>query len=204
MASKPPAKPSRAATRASGQGAGSTKRPASSMRSEAASALREAKRREREAAKSAANSLRSRRPEPADEGAVVCPFTPEELAEWRRLLLRHRQEISSDISHLERDAFEAENGHIAPNHMAERGSDAEIQDLSLSIADNEHAVLWQIDRALQKIDTGRPLPFGICEYTKRPIPKSRLQLIPWTPLSIEGMHYVEENGLAIEDVLVDG
>lgn len=132
------------------------------------------------------------------------PFPKDELNAWRKVLLGHRAEISQDIQHLEKDAMEAEDGHTTPNHLAERGSDAEMQDMSLGLAGEEQVVLWQIDRALRKIDTATPLPFGLCEHTKQPIPKTRLQLIPWTPVSIEGMNYVEENGLTLEDVLVDG
>jgi DnaK suppressor protein len=137
-------------------------------------------------------------------GKVASPFDRSELAEWRRTLLEHRNEISQDIQHLEQGAMEAEDGHTTPNHIAERGSDAEMQDMSLGLAGEEQIVLWQIDRALRKIDNGIPLPFGLCEHSKQPIPKTRLQLIPWTPVSIEGMNYVEENGLALEDVLIDG
>jgi DnaK suppressor protein len=135
---------------------------------------------------------------------LTSPFAKQELNEWRQLLLEHRVEISSDISHLEQGAMEAEDGHTTPNHIAERGSDAEMQDMSLGLAGEEQIVLWQIDRALRKIDSAVPVPFGLCEHTKQPIPKTRLQLIPWTPVSIEGMNYVEENGLTLEDVLVDG
>lgn len=197
MSDKPPAKSSRAIVRAAGN------KPSAAQSTRAASkpaaATPKATAARKTAAAQTSNGARG-----ASDAELRSPFTAEELAEWRRLLLKHRQEISTDIAHLERDAIEAENGHIAPNHMAERGSDAEIQDLSLGIAGDEHAVLWQIDRALRKIDTGQPLPFGLCEYTKQPIPKARLQLIPWTPLSIEGMQYVEENGLTVQDVLIDG
>ena len=132
------------------------------------------------------------------------PFNVGELREWRQLLLERRAEIATDISHLERDAMEAEDGHTTPNHIAERGSDAEMQDMSLGLAGEEQVVLWQIDRAIRKIDTGEPLAFGVCEHTRQPISKNRLQLIPWTPLSIEGATYAEEQGLSLEDVLVDG
>jgi DnaK suppressor protein len=132
------------------------------------------------------------------------PFNRDELTKWREQLLQRRNEISSDIAGLEKDAMEAEDGHTTPNHIAERGSDADLQDVSLGIAGEEKDVIWQIDRALRKIDQSSPLPFGLCEYTKEPISRNRLQLIPWTPLSIEGANYMEENGLKVEDLLVDG
>jgi DnaK suppressor protein len=132
------------------------------------------------------------------------PFTKDELAKWREQLLQRRNEISSDIAGLEKDAMEAEDGHTTPNHIAERGSDADLQDVSLGIAGEEKDIIWQIDRALRKIDENSPIPFGLCEYTKEAISRNRLQLIPWTPLSIEGANYMEENSMQVEDLLVDG
>ncbi|MBA3709814.1 MAG: hypothetical protein H0W83_13455 [Planctomycetes bacterium] len=132
-----------------------------------------------------------------------CPFNKDELLKWRQILLSRRSEISSDIAGLEKDAMEAEDGHTTPNHIAERGSDADLQDVSLGIAGEEKDIIWQIDRALRKIDKASPIPFGLCEYSKEPISRNRLQLIPWTPLSIEGATHMEQNHLAVEDLLAD-
>lgn len=140
---------------------------------------------------------------PSVATAVAQVFGHDELARWREQLLARRAEIAGDIDALEKDAMEAEDGHTTPNHIAERGSDAELQDVSLNIAGDEKTLIWQIDRALRKIDHNSPLPFGVCEHTRQPIGKSRLQLMPWTPLSIEGATYMEENGLAVEDLLLD-
>jgi len=131
------------------------------------------------------------------------PFSSDDLGKWRQLLLSRRAEISNDIDGLVKDAMEAEDGHTTPNHIAERGSDADLQDMSLGVAGEEKEVLWQIDRALRKIQKSHPLPYGLCEYTKVAIPRTRLQLIPWTPLSIEGATHMEKNNLTIEDVLHD-
>lgn len=130
-----------------------------------------------------------------------CPFSSDELNKWRQLLVVRRSEISGDIKDLVKDAMEAEDGHTTPNHIAERGSDADLQDLSLGVAGDEKELLWQIDRAIRKIDDATPLPFGLCEFTKQPIPKNRLQLIPWTPLSIEGAAQMERDGLTLEDMI---
>jgi RNA polymerase-binding transcription factor DksA len=132
-----------------------------------------------------------------------CPFPPDELAKWRQILMAKRHEVSDDIAGLVKDAMDAEDGHTTPNHIAERGSDADLQDLSLGVAGEEKDVVWQIDRALRKIDAGRPIPYGLCEYTKEPIPRTRLQLIPWTPLSIEGATHMESQSLTLEDLLIE-
>ncbi len=132
-----------------------------------------------------------------------CPFPADELAKWRQVLMSKRHEVSDDIAGLVKDAMDAEDGHTTPNHIAERGSDADLQDLSLGVAGEEKDVVWQIDRALRKIDAGRPIPYGLCEFTKEPIPRTRLQLIPWTPLSIEGATHMEQQSLTLEDLLIE-
>jgi RNA polymerase-binding transcription factor DksA len=131
------------------------------------------------------------------------PFTAEELSKWRSRLMAQRYQVSNDIADLEKDAMEAEDGHTTPLHAAERGSDADLQDVSLALAGQEKDLLWQIDRALRKIDVGRPIPYGLCEHTREPINKNRLEAIPWTPLSIEGATHMEENQMSIEDLLLD-
>ena len=132
-----------------------------------------------------------------------CPYPADELVKWRQILLAKRHEVTDDIAGLVKDAMDAEDGHTTPNHIAERGSDADLQDLSLGVAGEEKDVVWQIDRALRKIDANRPIPFGLCEHTKEPIAKTRLQLIPWTPLSIEGATHMESNNLMLEDLLIE-
>jgi len=134
---------------------------------------------------------------------LKCPFPTDELARWRQVLIERRSEITTDIAGLVKDAMEAEDGHTTPNHNAERGSDADLQDMSLGMVGEEETILWQIDRALRKIDKAMPLPFGLCEFTKDAIPKTRLQLIPWTPLSIEGATHMEKNHMSVEDMLIE-
>jgi RNA polymerase-binding transcription factor DksA len=134
---------------------------------------------------------------------LKCPFPTDELVRWRQVLIERRSEITNDIAGLVKDAMEAEDGHTTPNHIAERGSDADLQDMSLGMVGEEETILWQIDRALRKIEKSMPLPFGLCEFTKEPIPKTRLQLIPWTPLSIEGATHMEQNHMSVEDMLIE-
>jgi RNA polymerase-binding transcription factor DksA len=134
---------------------------------------------------------------------LTSPFDRKEIKEWRQVLINKRNEITNDIAGLVKDAMEAEDGHTTPNHIAERGSDADLQEFSLGMAGEEKVELWLIDRALRKIDESQPVPFGLCEYNKKPIQRSRLELLPWTPLSIDGAQYMEENNLTLEDMLID-
>jgi len=131
------------------------------------------------------------------------PFSVSELKTWRAILMQKRVELTDDINDLRKDAMDAEDGHTTPNHIAERGSDADLQDISLGMADQEETILLQIDRALRKIDSGRPIAYGLCEHTSEPIALSRLELMPWTPLSIQGAEYMEASHLSVEDMLIE-
>lgn len=141
---------------------------------------------------------------PSPSSTPKCPFKKEELKKWRTILANKRREILEDIGSLEKSAMDVDDAHIAPTHQADRGSDADYQDTNLRLAENERILLWQINRALAKIDRADPVPFGLCEHTLKPIPKNRLNLLPWTPLSIEGAEYMEEENLQLQDMLIDG
>ncbi len=157
----------------------------------------------RQTARAAAKSASRTRDEAPMAPPAACPFTPAEIKEWREILIKARAQYSDDIQGLQHDAMDSEGGHTTPIHSAERGSDADAQDVALNIAGDEKLTLWLIDRALRKIDEGKPIPFGLCEHTRQAISRNRLQLMPWTPLSIEGAQYCEDAGMAPDDVLID-
>jgi RNA polymerase-binding transcription factor DksA len=137
------------------------------------------------------------------KASVKSPFPAAEVKKWRALLVQKRQEITEDIRDLVKDAMDAEDGHVAPTHQADRGSDVDFQEMSLGMIGNEEEILWQIDRAIRKIDTGDPLPYGLCEHTQEPIPKTRLKLLPWTPISIDGANHMEQNNMTLYDIVMD-
>jgi RNA polymerase-binding transcription factor DksA len=135
--------------------------------------------------------------------APASPFTPAEMAAWKSVLLSRRRQIAGDIDGLVQDALDVESVQPSTNHIAEGGSDTDLQGMSLGLADDDKRIIELIDRALAKIDGASGKPFGICEYTGEKIALERLELIPWTPLSIEGATFLEEHYLTLEDVLVE-
>ena len=135
--------------------------------------------------------------------AVKAPFSATDLEKWKKILLKRKAEISQDIKDLLHDAIDTDPAKAAPTHQADNGSDLDLQEMSLEQVGNEEQILWQIERALRKIDLSSPLPYGVCEHTQKPIPKSRLTLLPWTPVSIEGAEYMEQNGLSLQDMVLE-
>ena len=64
-----------------------------------------------------------------------------------------------------------------PLHIADAGSDTFEMENILGLMDSERRLLQEIDDALARIED---CTYGICEGDEEPIPKARLQAIPWT------------------------
>jgi RNA polymerase-binding transcription factor DksA len=134
---------------------------------------------------------------------LASPFSREELAQWREVLAQRRNALAGDITALESEAVPTEHITVSSNHLAEGGSDAQEQDFSAIASASDKELVWQIDRAIRKIDTGKPLPFGLCEHTRQPVARERLALMPWTPFSSEAAAYMEAHQLVAEDLLIE-
>lgn len=118
------------------------------------------------------------------------PFNKRQLARFREILLQKRAELIGDISNIETEALTASSGGLShtPQHMAEQGSDAYDQSLSLGLAAADRHILKEIDAALQRIEDGT---YGICEETGKPIRPERLEEVPWARYSIEAARALE-------------
>ena len=108
-------------------------------------------------------------------------FTPEELAEFRRLLLVLRQKASGNVSFLTNDT-------LKPLPAEDEDEDSFDADFALSVAGSERNVIYEVDEALRRLDAGT---FGICEITGLPIPKARLKAIPFARYSVEAQSQQE-------------
>ncbi len=61
--------------------------------------------------------------------------------------------------------------------IADQGSDIYEYEFNLSLLQNQEQTLAEIRDALERIDTG---DFGRCEECQVPIPRPRLQALPYT------------------------
>lgn len=109
----------------------------------------------------------------------------KELDRYRGILLRKRAELIGDVSSMEGEALRGGNSgslsHL-PQHMADQGTDAYEQALSLDLAQVDRNLVREIDEALGRIEAGS---FGVCMLTGKPISKERLDELPWTRFTIE-------------------
>jgi RNA polymerase-binding transcription factor DksA len=122
------------------------------------------------------------------------PFTPEELDGYKQLLLKKRAELITDVKGMEHQALQGQSGSLSnmPSHLAEQGSEAYDQSLSLDLAAADRRIIKEIDAALQRIADGT---FGICEHTGKPIKLERLKELPWARYSIEAAREIERQAM---------
>ena len=122
------------------------------------------------------------------------PFGKKELEHFRTVLLRKRAELVGDVSTMETQALRGESGSLSnmPSHLAEQGSEAYDQSLSLDLAAADRKLIREIDDALKRIAEGT---FGICELTGKPIKMERLEELPWAKYSIEAARELERQSM---------
>ena len=78
-------------------------------------------------------------------------------------------------------------------HQADAGSDAYDRDFALSLLSQEQDALYEIDQALKRIELGT---YGICEMSGKPIPRTRLEAIPFARFTVECQSQLEKQNKA--------
>lgn len=91
-------------------------------------------------------------------------------------LKRTQKEASSDLS-----AYSF--------HMADAGTDNFDREFALSMVSNEQELLNEVNDALKRLENGT---YGVCEMCGKPIPKARLDAIPWTRYTVECQSELEK------------
>jgi DnaK suppressor protein len=109
-------------------------------------------------------------------------LTKKELSEYKKLILKRKDEILDDIQHISEDTLKKSqkdaSGDISgyTYHMADVATDTYDREFSLGLASNGREMLYGLDDAMKRIEDGT---FGICEECKTVIAKSRLKAVPW-------------------------
>jgi RNA polymerase-binding transcription factor DksA len=118
-----------------------------------------------------------------------------DLEHFRTLLIEKLNEITGDVRHIESGALKLSrldaSGDLSsmPIHMADIGSDNYEQEFALGLMDSERKIVLEILAALRRIQNGT---YGMCEGTGNPIPRARLEGIPWTRFCVEYAEMLEK------------
>jgi len=113
---------------------------------------------------------------------------PEELAQFKKILLMKRGLLAGNVNRMEDEALRKNRQNASgdlssiPIHLADIGTDNYEQEFTLGLIENEEEVLHDIDEAIAKIAEGT---YGQCEVCEKKIPKARLKVVPHARLCIE-------------------
>ena len=111
---------------------------------------------------------------------------------WRRhyqRLLQLREQAAADVDELAQES--GETAKPSSLHPADAATDSFDRDLAHCLLAVEENALAEIDAALERIHNGS---YGVCEITGAPIPRLRLEAIPWARCTVEAQAELERAG----------
>lgn len=118
--------------------------------------------------------------------------TPKIKAEWTMFyerLIELRDQLLRQMNGLAKESAQEMAGYSL--HMADSGTDNFDRDFALSLLSSDQDAIYEIEEALKRIEKNT---YGICELTGKPIPRSRLEAIPWTRFTVQAQAQLEKEG----------
>ena len=121
----------------------------------------------------------------------------DEIEAFRQTLEMLRARLRGDLDQMTDEALRRSivngSGNLSnvPLHMADVGSENYDQEFTLELIENEQGTLELVNEALDRLEQGK---FGLCVECGEPIPKPRLQAIPYTRHCIHCARLVENGG----------
>ncbi len=121
----------------------------------------------------------------------------DELESFRQTLETLRGRLRGDLDQMTDEALRRNlmngSGNLSnvPLHMADVGTENYDQEFTLGLIENEQGTLELVNEALARLEKGK---FGLCVQCAEPIPKPRLQAIPYTRHCIRCARVVENGG----------
>lgn len=112
-----------------------------------------------------------------------------EWAKYYEHLLELRERLLAQMSGLAKESAEEMTNYSL--HMADSGTDNFDRDFALSLLSSDQDAIYEIEEALKRIEKDT---YGICELTGKPIPRNRLDAIPWTRFTVEAQSQLEREG----------
>ncbi|MPN50829.1 RNA polymerase-binding transcription factor DksA [bioreactor metagenome] len=104
-------------------------------------------------------------------------------------LLELRDQLLRQMNGLAKESAQELTGYSL--HMADSGTDNFDRDFALSLLSSDQDAIYEIEEALKRIEKNT---YGTCELTGKPIPRSRLEAIPWTRFTVQAQAQLEREG----------
>ncbi len=113
--------------------------------------------------------------------------------DWQKYyqhLMELRERLTDQMNGLAKESAEVMESYSL--HMADSGTDNFDRDFALSLLSSDQDAVYEIEEAIKRIEKHT---YGICELTGKPIPKARLDAIPWTRFTVEAQAQLERDGI---------
>jgi RNA polymerase-binding protein DksA len=112
--------------------------------------------------------------------------TDLDIDHFRDLLLTERERYEAELEGIRSRSMDVEGslpdeGESGDEDTADLAAAMMDKEIDLSVEDETMDLINAIDHALEKLEDGT---YGICDISGEPIPKSRLELIPWASLTV--------------------
>jgi DnaK suppressor protein len=124
--------------------------------------------------------------------AKAAPDPKRIKPEWQKYynrLLELREQLLNQMNGLAKDSAQEMPGYSL--HMADSGTDNFDRDFALSLLSSDQDAVYEIEEALKRIEKKT---YGTCELTGKPIPRARLEAIPWTRFTVTAQAQLEKDG----------
>jgi len=110
-----------------------------------------------------------------------------DIEHYREMLLAERARLEAERDQIRSrglavDGALPEEGEGGDEDTADMASAMMDKEMDLSVEDEIEDLLGAVDHALQKMDDGT---YGICDMSGEKIPSGRLELLPWSSLTVE-------------------
>ncbi len=112
-------------------------------------------------------------------------LTKKDLEKFKKMLQRRLEELTDNVNKLKEEALDPNGGgevSRVPLHLADVGTENFDKEFTLGIVENEEEELQEIQDALKRIEEGS---YGVCESCGSPIPKTRLNALPFARLCVK-------------------
>jgi RNA polymerase-binding transcription factor DksA len=109
-------------------------------------------------------------------------LTRASLEIWRAKLLGLRQRLDDQLAHLRAESAHSTSGDEGGNdvnrthHRDDVAKEKATEEVLVGMMGNEMFLRQEVEDALERIRLNR---FGVCETCEKPIPKERLELLPY-------------------------
>src|ERR1051326_3120141 len=112
-----------------------------------------------------------------------------EWVKFHQRLIELRDQLVRQMNGLAKESAQEMAGYSL--HMADSGTDNFDRDFALSLLSSDQDAIYEIEEALKRIEKGT---YGVCELTNKPIPRARLEAIPWTRFTVTAQAQLEQDG----------